>query len=279
LFEGRITALEARFPSKGTPELIVLAEDALQDLRMTRRTRTFVGKTDAQVFARIADDHQMEKGVDLSGATHQVLAQVNQSDLAFLRDRARAIEAEIWLSVGSSGKPVLHAQRRANRGAGAPIKLGWRNELQDFAVLADLAHQRTAVVASGWSVSAKNKLSYSAGDTDLGTELAGTDSGAAILRSKFAERKEALAHGVPFDQGEAEARAKAYFKMGARRFVVGHGIARTNPKLRVGAVADLDGLGPLFNGKYYLSEVRHRFDSVRGLRTEFCAERPGLGQP
>src|SRR5262245_17040808 len=41
LFDGRITALEARFPEGGPPQINVLAEDRLQDLRMTRRTRTF----------------------------------------------------------------------------------------------------------------------------------------------------------------------------------------------------------------------------------------------
>jgi hypothetical protein len=37
------------------------------------------------------------------------------------------------------------------------------------------------------------------------------------------------------------------------------------------------GAGPLFSGKYYVCEVRHRFDGQRGLRTEFRCERPGIG--
>jgi hypothetical protein len=67
--------------------------------------------------------------------------------------------------------------------------------------------------------------------------------------------------------------------MSARRFVVGHGTAETSSDLRVGSYVDLKGLGPLFSGKYYLSEVRHLFDNRNGLRSEFTAERPGLGQP
>src|SRR5258705_8493580 len=41
LFEGRIMALEGQFPEGRQPQLVVLAEDRFQDLRMTRRTRTF----------------------------------------------------------------------------------------------------------------------------------------------------------------------------------------------------------------------------------------------
>ena len=47
---------------------------------------------------------------------------------------------------------------------------------------------------------------------------------------------------------------------------------------RVGCRADLQGLGPLFNGKYYVSDVKHLFDSSKGLRSEFRAERLGIGQ-
>jgi phage protein D len=278
LFEGRITGIEARFPVHSPPELVLLAEDALQDLRMTRRTRSFVDQSDADVFNAIADEHGMDKNVSLGGGKHKVLAQLNQSDLAFLRERARAVEAELWVTV-KDGKPTLNAKSRSDRQKSPAIKLGWHNELSEFNVVADLAGQRTSVIASGWDVAAKQGVKYEATDQDLGGELGATDSGASILKKKFGERKEAIAHGVPWTQTEAETRAKAYFKMEARRFLVGHGVARTTGKLRVGALVDLDGLGPLFNGKYYLAEVRHRFDGARGLRTEFSAERAGLGRP
>jgi hypothetical protein len=48
--------------------------------------------------------------------------------------------------------------------------------------------------------------------------------------------------------------------------------------VRVGALLNLQSLGPLFNGKYYVVEARHVFDGKKGLRTEFTAERPGIGQ-
>lgn len=48
--------------------------------------------------------------------------------------------------------------------------------------------------------------------------------------------------------------------------------------MRVGTYVNLQGLGPLFSGKYYVSEVQVRFDGSAGLRTEFTAERPGLGR-
>ena len=73
----------------------------------------------------------------------RVLAQINQSDLAFLRDRARAADADVWVE----GK-TLHAAARASR-TDSRLELVHGARLREFAVCADLAHQRTAVVCGG----------------------------------------------------------------------------------------------------------------------------------
>jgi phage protein D len=121
-------------------------------------------------------------------------------------------------------------------------------------------------------------LSIDASDSAISSEVGNDDSGVSILKNALGERKEAIAHGVPIDQQEAQARAEACFRSLARRFVTGSGTAEPNGDLRVGVATELDGLGPLFSGKYYVSEVRHVFDGTTGLRTEFSAERPGIGR-
>jgi uncharacterized protein len=272
IFEGRITGLEANFPGGRPPEISVLAEDRLQDLRMTRRTRTFADVSDADVMRTLAADHALSANVDVSGPTHKVLAQVNQSDLAFLRDRARAIDAELWMAGGT-----LHAKSHSKR-SGAALHLAFGRELRTFSALSDLAGQRTGVSVSGWDVSSKAALTHEAGESAISAELGGDVSGVSILQSAFGVRKEAVAHSMPLNGEETQARAEAYFKASARRFVTGRGVAETDPRLRVGASATLEGLGPLFNGKYYVADVRHLFDGSEGLRTEFTAERPGLGR-
>lgn len=272
LFEGRITGLEAHFPAGRPPELLVLAEDRFQDLRMTRRTRTFADVSDSDVIRQVATDHGLSPTVDVSGPSYKVLAQINQSDLAFLRERARSIDAELWME-GSTLNAKSHSTR-----SGATLQLGYGGTLHEFTALADLAQQRTSVSVSGWDVSGKSGLAYEATESAVSNELDGDASGISILQSAFGGRKESLAHTVPLNDQEAQAAAEAYLKMTARRFVTGHGVADTDIKLRVGNTVDLQGLGPLFTGKYYLTEVQHLFDQASGLRSEFTAERPGVGQ-
>jgi uncharacterized protein len=272
MLDGRITGLEAHFLEGQPPRLSVLAEDRFQDLRMTRRTRTFADVSDSDVIQTIAGEHGLSPSVSVNGPTYKVLAQVNQSDLAFLRERTRAIGAELWMD-----SSTLNAKPRSSRG-GTSVAMNYGASLRQFSVLADLANQRSSVSVNGWDVAGKSAVQETADDSAISGELNGDKSGASILSASLGERKEALAHTVPLNSQEAQAAAEAYFKMQARRFIVGRGIAKTDKQLRVGAYVDLQGLGPLFSGKYYLAEVRHIFDLTHGLRTEFVAERPGLGE-
>jgi phage protein D len=270
LFEGRIMGLEALFPETGTRSITVLAEDRLQDLRMTRRTRTFSDVTDGDVIRQIVSSHGLTASVDLPDVQHKVLAQVNQSDLAFVRERARSVDAELWMD-----GTTLHVARHSARG-GQPIELVYRQDLREFTVLADLAEQRTSVIVSGWDVAGKQAISHEASASVIQGELNGDVSGVSILQQALGARKEQLSHTVPLTTQQAQAEAEAFLKLSARRFVKGRGLANLQPKIHVGTFLQLKELGDLFSGRYYVTETRQVFDRA-GMRTEFTAERAGLG--
>ncbi|WP_091743264.1 phage late control D family protein [Phenylobacterium immobile] len=272
LFDGRITGLEARFPEASPPQLVVLAEDRLQDLRKSRRSRTFEDVTDADVFGAIAGDHDLTPQIDVEGPTHRCLAQINQSDLAFLRDRARAIGAEVWVE-----DKTLHVATRDKRRR-QPATLALNGRLREFSVIADIAGQATEVAATGWDIEAKTAILSTADDSVISGELTDGVSGASVLREALQARRMTLAHTTPATEAEARAMAEGWFRAQARRFVVGRGVADADARLRVGGVADLRGLGPLFEGEYYLAQTRHRFDTAHGFRTEFTGERANLGR-
>lgn len=274
LFVGRIMALEGRFPHGGIPELVVFAEDRLQDLRMKRRTRSFLQQSDADVAQRIASDHGLRAVIDLPGPTHAVLAQVNQSDLAFLRERARAAGGELWVEDDS-----LHLAPRPARAGSASIELAYGSTLLGFDVRADLALQRSSLTVSGWNPRDKAAICEAADAAVLSAELNGGDSGAALVTRAIGDRPDTVAHLNPSDAGEARAVAESWLRQIGRRFLVGRGRASPDARIQPGAQVDLSGLGPLFNGKYTVTEVCHRFDLAEGARSEFTAERPAIGRP
>lgn len=269
VFEGRVTALESQVPGTQPPSLVVLAEDRLQEFRMTRRTRTFEEVTDRAVTQQIANDHGLDTDLDVDGPTHRVLAQVNRSDLAFLRDRARAIDAELWVE-----GDTLRMQSRARRDAG-DLTLRFGEGLRTFNGRADLAHQQTAFTVSGWDVQAKESIAETARESAIQGELNGGLSGATALREALGTRTEQMVHTTPFTVSEAQAVAEASFRQHARRFVEARGVAEGDARLCVGAKLELVGVGGPFEGDgYTLTEVVHTFDPDDGYRTRFTAQRP-----
>lgn len=271
VFAGRITGLEASFPSGRPPEFLVLAEDRFQDLRMERRTRTFEDSRDADVIRQVASQHGLTAQVDIDGPTHRLLAQLNQSDLAFLRERAAATDAELWID-----DRTIYVQARSRRNHGS-LTFTYGSDLLEFSVLADLTHQRTAVRVTGWDVAAKEAIDVEAGSSTIQAELNGYQGGSTLLQSALAPHTEHVALDVPLSRQEAQALADARYRARARRFVCGQGTVDGNPRLRVGTLVELRNIGPLFDGHYYVTLARHNFTLLQGYRTVFQVERPGIG--
>src|SRR5690606_29448693 len=100
----------------------------------TRRFRTYENTTDAQIAEEIAREHGIAAEAAGSGPTYDRVQQWNQSDLAFLRERAAQIRAEVWIQ-----DDTLHFQTRSGR-RGTEITLVHGNQLLDVQLRADLAH-------------------------------------------------------------------------------------------------------------------------------------------
>jgi phage protein D len=270
VFQGRVMGMEGRYLRSRPPELLVLAEDRLQDLRLTRRTRTFEDLSDAHLFQTVASQYGLQTKVNVSGPTYRVLAQINQSDLAFLRERARAIDAELWID-GST----LNVQSRNQRETD-DVTLTFGQGLLEFSVLADIASQASGFVVSGWDVVGKQALSYRATATVLAGELNGDQAGATVMASAIGSHDQQIVHDLPFSAQEAQALAESEYRRAARRFVTGTGVAEGDARLRVGTKLQLQATGTMFDGNYYVTRVRHLFDATNGYRTQFAVERTGI---
>jgi phage protein D len=249
----------------------VLAEDRFQELRMERRTRAFENMSDSDVISQIASQHSLTPQLDIDGPTYPVLTQVNQSDLSFIRQRAAAVDAELWID-----NKTLYVQARSRRSAGS-VSFTYGQNLMEFTVLADLAHQRTSVTVNGWSVADKDVIEYAADSAAISSEASGGRGGSAVLAQALEEHKDRIVTALPVTKDEAQRIAEARYRERARGFVRGTGMVDGNVKLRVGATVDMSGLGPFFDGKYYVSLARHTFTLREGYRTTFEVERPFIG--
>jgi uncharacterized protein len=264
IFRGTITGLDATFPQNEPPQLVVLAEDALQRARMARRTRVHADLS----IAALARDLAGELGLTpvITGFTDVIGTQVqlNESDLAFLRRLLARYDGDLQV-VGEE----LHVSPRGEVRRGT-LDLALHRQLRRARVLADLADQVTAVTVTGWDPAAGRRVSGRSTGAHLGPG-AGT-TGADVLRDALGDRAHHLGHLAVTTEAEARALAEAAFDARARRFVCLEGAAEGNPALRVGTHVALTGLGPRFDNTYYVVLACHRFDQTRGYETTFEAE-------
>lgn len=268
VFRGTVSALEHRFAEAEAHELVVFAEDALMKLRMTRRSRTYARKTDAQIAEELAREHGLEPRCDAPGPTYDVVQQWDESDLSFLRGRALRLQAELF-----ADDAALCFKSRGARG-GTEVSLVAGNTLLRASVRADLAHQRSKVKVSGYDAQARDLVEEEAGADAIRAEIEGGRTGADVLERALGERVGHRSRDVPLTSGEAAAWARAELLRRARAFVQVDGTTSGTPDLVVGSKVALHGMGgPFDGGGYYVTRVRHSYERRNGLRTHFDAER------
>jgi phage protein D len=271
IFRGTITGLEADFPRSSAPELVVLAEDALQGLRLARRSKTYEDTTLAEVAQQIAQGAGLTAAVDGFAEARGTFVQLNESDLAFLRRLLARYDGDLQVV----GRELHVATRDSVRRSQITLRHG--GQLRSARVLADLAHQATTITAGGWDVAQGAAISASSAGASPGPGSG--RSGAQALRDALGARPLHLGHLAAASQAELQALADAAFDQRARRFVCVEGTAEGNPQLRVGSHLALEGLGPRFSNTYYATRVCHRFDQQSGYETDFEAECAFLGEP
>lgn len=268
IFDGLLSGLEAQFGEGTEPRVVAFAEDKLMSLRMTRRMKTYENVTDADIAQAIAQEHGVAAEVDAPGPTYKVVQQWNQSDLAFLRERARLLQAEIWMVDGK-----LYFQTRDKRPA-SELTLVRGNDIISVRVRADLAHQRTKVAVAGFDAQSRDAINEEAEGDAIQAEISGGRTGVDILKDAFGERESFRVRETPLTSAEATAWARAEMLRRARAFVTVSATTRGTPDLVVGSRLTLERCGAPFDGEgYYTTLVRHTYDLRNGHRTYFEAER------
>jgi Bacteriophage probable baseplate hub protein len=269
VFAGSVSALEVQFTEGDVPVVTVLAEDDLMKLRLRQHSETYSNCTDADVAGRVVRRHGLKSDIALDGPTYDVVQQLNQSDLAFLRERARRVQAELWADDGT-----IHLASRDRR-TGSQVELTRGSDLIDVAVRADLAHQCTAVHVSGYDAKSRSAIDAEAPESTVDAEITGGRTGPQTLRRAFGELPGRRVRDVPIAGSAARALARAEMLRRSRGFVQVRAATAGTPQLTVGSRVTLRRCGRAFDGDgYYVTGFHHSYDLTDGMRTRFTAERP-----
>lgn len=266
LMSAEITGLEPEFPAQGPVQLVVRGYERLHRLAHGRKSRSFRNAKDSDIASQIAGDWRLTAEVEDTPVSHPYVFQNNQTDLEFLRERARRVRYELR----ARGKKLVFRKPPESTGAAATLTFG--QELLSFAARLSLGSQTDTVQVQGWSAKDKKEITGRATSGDE-TKVGGRDSGAALAAQILSAPPTVVVTDEPSTPEDAELMARARLNEAAFDLVVGEGACMGNPLVTAGTVVELKEVGTRFGGNYYVTSSTHTLSKRKGYHTSFCVRR------
>jgi len=283
LFAGEVTSIACAFPESGLATITVSGHSRLHHLRGTPHTRTFLDMDDRAIAQKVLDElpsggKRLTLDADPTPGPYPYVIQYNQTDLAFLLDRAGLIGFTLWvddttlkLQQATGDEAAQHTLVWGHPAKGA---IGGRHlPLRSFTPTMNALQPVSRVTVQGYDQQKAERFEATVPDAPGGGRATtGADVAAAAGR-----RVEQVIVDQPIQsQDEARRLARAVFDRAGLEFITGTGSTIGVPELRAGRHVNLDGLGKVFDGEYSVTESTHTISSA-GYLTTFVAKKAAVG--
>jgi phage protein D len=279
LIKGEITALEPTFGEGMISECVVRGYDKSHRLYREVKSVSHLNKKDSDLANQIASSGGLGGGtVDSTSTVYEHVYQHNQSDLAFLMQRAWRIGYECFVEDGK-----LYFRKPPT--SGAIPELTWGQDLQTFHPRMTLAEQVSEVLVKGWDSQTMKAIVGKASSGALYPSIGESKNG-ADWSATFGTGKLVVVDQPVADQAEADTLAAARLNELSGSFIQAEGVALRRPDIRAGKMVKIAALGERFSGDYLVTSATHVYKAdgfttqfaVRGSRTGLLTEQM-LQQP
>jgi uncharacterized protein len=261
---AEITGLEPVFTADQPPTLTVRGYDLSHRFTRGRKTRSFAKIKDSAIVAQIAREAGLLARVSDTKVQLDFVAQGNQTDWEFLRDRAGLLGFEVYVRDKTLyfQPPGYAAQPAARLSLGADVT--------EFSPRLSALGQVGQVAVRSWDVRQKQAVTGSAA---IGQEQAmGATSGPKAANRAWGKASAGIVD-LPANKAQADQIAAGQFNELALGYVRGTVTGSGRPQLRPGTVIQIDGAGQAFSGRYYVTSAAHTLAQDQGYRTSFTVER------
>jgi phage protein D/phage baseplate assembly protein gpV len=269
LIKGEITAIEPIFKEGMILDFLVRGYDPSHRLYRETKSQAILNTKDSDLAEQIARDAGLQPEIDATSTVYDHVFQHNQSDLAFLMQRAWRIGYECFVSDGK-----LYFRQPPSESAN--ITLTWGDDLLVFRPRMTLAEQVDEVLVKGWDVDRQEAIVGQANQGELYPEVGESQDGSSWSRN-FGTGKKIIVNQPVTSQAEADILASARLNELSGAFIDAEGLAFRRPDIKAGQKVRLEALGNRFSGTYLVTNATHVY-TTEGLKTTFCVRgsRTGL---
>ena len=253
LFKGIIIKHSLKIRENGQSEIHIECKD--QTIRMTvgRHSRYFpAGQTDKQIMDSLIDLYRgIDKEVEATTPTHKELVQYHCSDWDFLLSRA---DINGKLVLVDDGKITVKAPTTSGS---EEVSVLYGATILEFEGEMDARNQWSKVASRSWDFAGQSLATAETSSGPTSFQEHGNLSGATLAQTIGLNQYELL-HSGEIPQPELQAWTDA--AMIKSRLAKIRGRVKVNvgiPTIKPGKLIKLDGLGRRFNGKAYITGIRH----------------------
>jgi Rhs element Vgr protein len=228
--------------------LIVECRDKSVKLTIGRKSKYFYNSPDSDIMDEITGSYGLENDIETTSVVHPAMVQYNVSDWDFVISRAQASGK---VCVVDDGKIAIK-KPEVNQDEVETVEFG--ATLLDFDAEMDARNQFQKITAYGWDAAGQDLVLTEANDpqVNLNGNLAPSDLSPVINLENLELKNGGKDSAVLQDWADAKALFAQLAKVRGRlKF---QGIAAVKP----GKILKIGGVGERFNGKVYISGVRHQ---------------------
>jgi Rhs element Vgr protein len=276
IFKGIIIKHSLKIRS-GNSLLVVECRDKAVKLTAGRKSKYFADMKDSDILEEIIGTYSLQKDIEATGFQHQKVVQYDCTDWDFLITRA---QANGKICVIDDGKITIKDPDLAQ----AELEtVAFGATLLDFDAEIDARTQFQKVTSYTWDPANQELTETEAADP--GVSLNGNLSSGDLAEVVGLDNLQLKYGGTVADQSIQEwANAKALFNQLAR--VRGRVKFQGIPACKPNTTLMLEGVGDRFNGKVFVSAVRHEItegqwtiDAQFGLNPTWFTENYAISNP
>jgi len=277
VFKGEVTGIEPIYDARQPARVVIRALNQMH--RLTRGKKSVAHKqvTDKDLVDKVCQAYGLTaKFGDAPPATkYEHVYQHNMSDYEFLKLRASRIGFEIFVS-----DKELNFRKRIEADSGIKLEFGLPGDsaLEKFMPRLSTANQVSEVKVYGWDPDKKKEI---VGSAQPQSSKLGDKTGSAVADEKHKNILQIQVESPVASKEEADNIAKSILNERLMNFITGDGVCRGNSQLKPGIIVSVNVQDKRFNGKYYVTAVKHRYvhaGTSGGFRTEFKFRRDAKTQ-
>jgi Rhs element Vgr protein len=230
----------------------VECKDAAVKMTVGRKSKYFYESTDSDILEEILGEYELDKDVEATTVTHPEMVQYYSTDWDFIVSRA---EANGKLVFTEDGKVVV---KKPDLSTDPALSLLWGGNVLEFAAEMDARDQFSAMKAKAWAAADQQIVETEAASfsDELPGNISSDDLAGVVSLSEYLLDHSGQVKDVELQQWVDSALVKSRIsKIRGSMTIQGY------PDVIPGSMVEIGGMGERFNGKVYVSAVRHEISS------------------